>query len=84
MIFLRIIPRKSSKINAPNVIYVKNKMSKGANGARNTGILLATEKFIAFHDSDDIWFPEKLKYQMRTMIEKSCDLVFAIWFVVSL
>ncbi|TYL65903.1 glycosyltransferase family 2 protein, partial [Klebsiella pneumoniae] len=42
------------KINAPNVIYVKNKMSKGANGARNTGILLATEKFIAFHDSDDI------------------------------
>lgn len=64
------------KINDPNVIYVKNKMSKGANGARNTGILLATEKFIAFHDSDDIWFPEKLKYQMRTMIEKSCDLVF--------
>ena len=64
------------KINAHNIIYVKNKLSKGANGARNTGILLAKEKFIAFHDSDDVWFPEKLKYQMEAMIEKSYDLVF--------
>lgn len=50
-------------LNSPLIKYVKNQRKKGANGARNTGILMAQGEFIAFHDSDDIWLPEKLKLQ---------------------
>ena len=37
----------------------------GASKARNTGVALATSDIIAFHDSDDIWRPEKLESQMN-------------------
>ncbi|MBB6453996.1 glycosyltransferase involved in cell wall biosynthesis [Salirhabdus euzebyi] len=47
--------------------YVLNRFKKGANGARNTGILLAECDFIAFQDSDDIWLPSKLEEQLNYM-----------------
>lgn len=52
-----------NSFNSPLIKYVKNQRKKGANGARNTGILMAKGEFIAFHDSDDIWLSEKLKLQ---------------------
>ncbi|MBM7654753.1 glycosyltransferase family 2 protein [Neobacillus cucumis] len=45
--------------------YVVNARTKGANGARNTGIMMAKGNFIAFQDSDDIWLPTKLEKQMN-------------------
>ncbi|WP_181444551.1 glycosyltransferase [Bacillus sp. 03113] len=48
-----------------NVKYVLNSRAKGANGARNTGILLAQGDYIAFQDSDDIWKDDKLEKQMK-------------------
>lgn len=50
-------------LNSPLIKFVKNSRKKGANGARNTGILMAQGEYIAFHDSDDIWFPKKLEEQ---------------------
>jgi glycosyltransferase involved in cell wall biosynthesis len=40
-----------------------NHRTKGASGARNTGIFDAKGKWIAFLDDDDVWLPDKLKYQ---------------------
>lgn len=37
---------------------------------RNIGIEKSTGQFIAFLDSDDIWFPEKLEKQIAFMIDK--------------
>jgi glycosyltransferase involved in cell wall biosynthesis len=39
---------------------IKNERSKGAAGARNTGILRSRGIWIGFLDSDDIWFPDSL------------------------
>jgi glycosyltransferase involved in cell wall biosynthesis len=44
--------------------YIKLEENVGGSAARNTGIKASRGKYIAFQDSDDEWFPEKLKKQM--------------------
>ena len=45
--------------------YIIHKTNKGVSAARNTGIRASTGQYIAFQDSDDEWFPEKLALQMQ-------------------
>ncbi|MFC4323389.1 glycosyltransferase family 2 protein [Litchfieldia salsa] len=64
-------------IRDERIKYVLNSRLKGANGARNTGILMAEGNYIAFQDSDDIWLPNKLEEQMRYLEENSnIDMCF--------
>jgi glycosyltransferase involved in cell wall biosynthesis len=44
--------------------------------ARNTAILHARGKYLAFLDGDDIWFPEKLEKQFELIAKTNADLVF--------
>lgn len=50
-------------ISDERVNYHRLTENKGAAGARNEGVKLAKSSFIAFHDSDDVWLPDKLKKQ---------------------
>lgn len=49
--------------------YHKLEKNSGAAVARNKAIDLATGKYLAFLDSDDVWFPEKLAKQIGFMEE---------------
>ena len=45
--------------------YIRRDRNGGPAAARNTGITASTGKFMAFNDSDDEWFPDKLERQMK-------------------
>jgi len=51
------------------VKYHKLEKNSGAAVARNKAVDLATGKYMAFLDSDDVWFPEKLTKQIGFMEE---------------
>jgi len=45
-------------------IRVIRQANQGVSAARNRGVAATTAPFIAFLDSDDMWFPQKLSVQM--------------------
>lgn len=52
----------------PRIRLLPNVRSKGPAGARNTGILAATNDFISFLDSDDSYLPNHLSECQQTFI----------------
>ncbi|MDY7218788.1 glycosyltransferase family 2 protein [Denitrificimonas sp. JX-1] len=53
----------------PRIKFIQLEKNSGASIARNTAIEVATGRFIAFLDSDDLWHPEKLEKQISFMLE---------------
>lgn len=48
-------------------IIAMNQKNQGVSAARNNAIVRATGDFIAFCDSDDVWYTNKLERQLDTM-----------------
>lgn len=54
--------------NFPDVIYIKQS-NQGPAVARNTGVERARGELIAFLDSDDLWLPQKLNWQVEAWLQ---------------
>lgn len=54
-------------IGDSRIVFIKNEENSGAALSRNKALTLAKGRWIAFLDSDDIWYPSKLELQIRFM-----------------
>lgn len=58
----------------PRIKYLKSERNQGASAARNIGIEISQGHYVAFQDSDDVWFPDKLKRCMESFSENSDEV----------
>jgi glycosyltransferase involved in cell wall biosynthesis len=54
-------------INDARIKYIKLEGNRGQSAARNAGIAASKARLIAFQDSDDVWHPDKLGYQIPAL-----------------
>jgi len=76
-----IIESYSSKEPRIKAILVDENL--GAAKARNIAINKSRGKYIAFLDSDDIWFPKKLEIQLMFMKDKKYGFTFSSYDVIT-
>jgi glycosyltransferase involved in cell wall biosynthesis len=60
------------------IVYLRQE-NRGPSAARNTGIHRARGEYLAFLDSDDVWYPTCLAVQVELALSRqpSCDLVYS-------
>lgn len=63
-------------IKDDRIRYFRHKNNKGACAARNTGIFFSKGDYIAFQDSDEVWYENKLELELKELISNDADLVF--------
>lgn len=62
--------------NDPRIKLIELSENVGVAEARNTGIREANGQFIAFLDSDDLWYPDKLEKQISFMKKNKIDFCY--------
>tara|TARA_B110000027_G_scaffold41790_1_gene45968 strand:- start:5193 stop:5933 length:741 start_codon:yes stop_codon:yes gene_type:complete len=62
---------------------IKNKNNLGAGLSRNKGILNSNGNYIAFLDSDDLWYPEKLEKQLSFMKDNKISFSFTSYEIIN-
>ena len=63
----KVVVREYMKNSRLMIRHESQPINYGAGSARNAGWILASEKYVAFLDADDIWHPNKLEIQFNAM-----------------
>lgn len=58
---------------------IKHQQNKGVAAARNTALAESRGNFVAFLDSDDMWFPTKLEKQLDFMLANDYVLTYTAY-----
>jgi teichuronic acid biosynthesis glycosyltransferase TuaG len=73
-----------NKYTNDNRIHIlRMRRNHGAAFCRNKALLHSTGRYIAFLDSDDIWYPNKLKTQLEFISSNKADMVFSSYDVMT-
>ena len=67
------IIKDTEKVSSYRILYIRNETNKGSAETRNVGIRIASGDYVTFLDDDDIYLPNKIKNQVKHMIEKDSD-----------
>ena len=62
-----------------NIIYHLNSNNTGAAVARNKALEIANGRYVAFLDSDDLWFPEKIQRQLALMSNNNVGFCYTAY-----
>jgi glycosyltransferase involved in cell wall biosynthesis len=66
---------KALMLKDPRIKYIFQS-NQGVSAARNNAITQSTGEYLAFLDSDDLWFPDKLQKQMTRIISTNMDACY--------
>lgn len=64
------------RLNKPEIRYYRNKKNRGAAYSRNFASQQASGEWIAFLDSDDVWYQNKLQLQCEEIIKTEAALCY--------
>jgi len=60
----------------PRLRVIRNEVSLGSVGGRNTGLAVARGEWVGFLDDDDLWSPDKLRSQLQAADSTGRDWVY--------
>lgn len=61
----------------PEIVSFTQSQNYGAGVARNKALEIATGRYVAFLDADDLWMPQKTKKQLQLMKEKQVPFAYS-------
>lgn len=76
----QVLAELEAKNSEIKVLYHRENL--GVSTARNTGVINSTGRFVAFCDSDDLWYPSKLTKQITHMLKMNCAISFTAYDII--